>query len=257
MIVDIAVTTGEDHEGQELLAQLARVEEQTGFKPQVMTADAAYASSANYAELEKAGVLAVIPPQREGKPRTGMPVQRFAYDARHDCVRCPAGKRLRRGSRSANGWWYRARGRDCWACPRRQQCLPGKARSRSVSITEGYPALLRARRRRLQGWPESMKHAYARHRWLVEGVHGEGKTQHGLRRAVRRGLANVRIQSYLTGAVINLKRLARAVARGLVGPGRGPRHRRLHFAGPPSLHQRRPFWYRRTRNARWRDGARG
>jgi transposase len=70
VIVDLAVTTGEDNEGQELLAQLARVEEQTGYKPEVVTADAAYASSANYAELEKAGVLAVIPPQREGKPRT-------------------------------------------------------------------------------------------------------------------------------------------------------------------------------------------
>ncbi len=41
-----------------------------------------------------------------------------------------------------------------------------------------------------------------------EGMHGEAKTQHGLRRAVRRGLDNVAIQAYLTAAVINLKRLA-------------------------------------------------
>ena len=39
-------------------------------------------------------------------------------------------------------------------------------------------------------------------------MHGEAKTQHGLRRAVRRGLSNVAIQAYLTAAVINLKRLA-------------------------------------------------
>ena len=39
-------------------------------------------------------------------------------------------------------------------------------------------------------------------------MHGEAKTQHGLRRAVRRGLANMSIQAYLTAAVINLKRLA-------------------------------------------------
>ncbi len=38
-------------------------------------------------------------------------------------------------------------------------------------------------------------------------MHGEAKTQHGLRRAVRRGLSNVAIQAYLTAAVINLKRL--------------------------------------------------
>ena len=42
-------------------------------------------------------------------------------------------------------------------------------------------------------------------------MHGEAKTQHGLRRAVRRGLSNVAIQAYLTAAVINLKRLAASV----------------------------------------------
>jgi len=42
-------------------------------------------------------------------------------------------------------------------------------------------------------------------------MHGEAKTQHGLRRAVRRGLSNVVIQAYLTAAVINLKRLAASV----------------------------------------------
>jgi hypothetical protein len=46
----------------------------------------------------------------------------------------------------------------------------------------------------------------------VEGVHGEAKTQHGLRRAVRRGLMNVAIQVYLTAAAMNLKRLARQQA---------------------------------------------
>ncbi len=39
-------------------------------------------------------------------------------------------------------------------------------------------------------------------------MHGEAKTCHGLRRAARRGLANVAIQAYLTAAVMNLKRLA-------------------------------------------------
>ena len=42
-------------------------------------------------------------------------------------------------------------------------------------------------------------------------MHGEAKTQHCLRRAVRRGLSNVAIQAYLTAAVINLKRLAAVV----------------------------------------------
>ena len=51
------------------------------------------------------------------------------------------------------------------------------------------------------------KDKYTRHKWRVEGIHGEARTQHGLRRAVRRGLANVSIQVYLTAMVMNLKRL--------------------------------------------------
>ena len=35
---------------------------------------------------------------------------------------------------------------------------------------------------------------------------------HGLARAVRRGLANMKIQAYLTAAAVNLKRLAAAIA---------------------------------------------
>jgi len=43
--------------------------------------------------------------------------------------------------------------------------------------------------------------------YRVEGAHGEAKTQHGLRRAVRRNLWNVQIQDYLTAVVMNLKKL--------------------------------------------------
>ena len=63
-------------------------------------------------------------------------------------------------------------------------------------------------RRRWQNRDENIRDKYTRHKWRVEGIHGEAKTQHGLRRAARRGLANVAIQVYLTAMVMNLKRLA-------------------------------------------------
>ena len=56
-------------------------------------------------------------------------------------------------------------------------------------------------------------------------MHGEAKTWHGLARAVRRGLGNVKIQAYLTAAVINLKRLAAALLRALLRRAAGPQHR--------------------------------
>ena len=71
---------------------------------------------------------------------------------------------------------------------------------------------------------------YRRHMWRSEGYHGEAKTWHGLARAVRRGLANMKIQSYLTAAAINLKRLAAALAASLLAlwTARVARKRRLH-----------------------------
>lgn len=82
------------------------------------------------------------------------------------------------------------------------------AAARTIAIVDGYPALLRARRRKEKGWDDATRQHYARHRWLVEGVHGRAKTQHGLRRATRRGLANLAIQAYLTAAAMNFKKLA-------------------------------------------------
>jgi hypothetical protein len=55
---------------------------------------------------------------------------------------------------------------------------------------------------------ENERDLYRRHRWRVEGVHGEAKTWHGLARAIRRGKENMRIQAFLIAAAINLKRLA-------------------------------------------------
>ncbi len=107
VIVDVQVTTGAESESRKLLAQVQQVQAQLGVTPQVVTADRGYASSANYAALEQAGIQGVIPPQPEATSRRGVPLRRFAYDAKHDCARCPAGKRLTRRNRSAHGWFYR------------------------------------------------------------------------------------------------------------------------------------------------------
>src|SRR4030042_7036864 len=85
-------------------------------------------------------------------------------------------------------------------------CISSTAKVRLVLITDGYECLLRARQR-WQKRDENIRDKYKRHKWRVEGIHGEAKTQCGLRRAVRRGLAHVSIQVYLTAMVMNLKRM--------------------------------------------------
>ncbi len=208
VIVDVKLTTGETNEGKELLEQVERIEAATGEHLEVVTADASYAHGANYEALENRGTVAVIPPQPQPKNPRRIPARRFKYDAKHKTVRCPGGKLLKRSSRSGSRWTYRAKTSDCRACSLRERCFSEKVSARTVVIGDGYESLLRVRRDKARGWDKAKRRVYVRHRWRVEGTHGEAKTQHGLRRAARRGTANVAIQVYLTAAVMNLKRLA-------------------------------------------------
>jgi transposase len=210
VIVDVELTTGEINEGKELLGQIERIEAATGKHLKTVTADASYAHGANYKALEDRKTLAVIPPQPQPKKPKRIPARRFRYDSKHKQVRCPGGKFLTRSCRSDSKscWTYRAKSSDCRACTLRHRCFTETASARTIVIADGYEALLRARRDKTKGWPQEKWDAYVRHRWRVEGSHGEAKTQHCLRRAVRRGTANVAIQVYLTAAVMNLKRLA-------------------------------------------------
>jgi transposase len=212
ILLDVAVTTGEVNEGTKLIETVERVEHITGKQITHVTADTGYAHSANYQALEQRGADAIIPPQRESNFRKGnLSIRRFKYDGLHQRLVCPGGNVLTRSSRAKNGWFYKSKISDCRCCPLYHCCVPSSAKVRSILIVDGYEALLRARRRRQRGWNEQTRRLYNRHRTLVEGIHGEAKTQHGLRRAVRRGLDNVAIQVYLTAAVINLKRIAAAM----------------------------------------------
>lgn len=218
VIVDVSLDTGEASEGKQLLEQVYRIENNTGIAIQTLTADASYAHSGNYAALEERGINAVIPPQPSPRNPRCIPLSRFKYDPQHDIVKCPNGEILERKGRnqSPGGWRYAARSADCRQCPLREHCFSQSAHQKTVVITDGYEALTRARRRKAKGWDAQTREAYSRHRWRVEGAHGEAKTQHGLRRAVRRGLENVAIQVYLCAAVMNLKRLANSVCVGKI-----------------------------------------
>ena len=215
VVVDVDVTTGQQSEGRQLPDQIKRIESNTGRQIKTLSADAGYAHGKNFEHLEEKNIDAIIPPQKENNNPKHLPVRRFKYDAKNKIVKCPAGKILTCRSQDEKGTIYRARNKDCKYCSLRKHCISETASVRTIKINHGYEALIRARRRHREP-DKKFRKTYSRHRWKIEGMHGEAKTQHGLRRAVRRGLANVAIQAYLTAAVINLKRLA-AHAGGLLG----------------------------------------
>lgn len=210
VIIEVETTTGEANEGDHLLPRLDAAAETMGAPIETVTADAGYAYGKVFGGLEARKIDAVIPTKAE-PIRSKVPLRRFKYDAHHDIVKCPRGKVLRANkTRITHGRFFASRARDCAGCDLAAICLSPSRKTKAVVIIHDYPALLRARRRR-ERWGEAEDRLYRRHRWRSEGFHGEAKTWHGLARAVRRGLDNMRIQSFLTAAAINLKRLAAAV----------------------------------------------
>ena len=208
VVLDVEVTTGEVNEGEPFLERLDATAALTGMAMTTVTADAGYAYAKIYAGLEQRGITAVIPAKAE-PIRSPVPMRRFKYDAKNDILKCPRGKVLKEGRAIKHGRFFTSRARDCRGCDLARLCLSGGRSNKAVVLGNDYPALLRARRRR-ERWSEEDKRLYRRHRWRSEGYHGEAKTCHGLARAVRRGLHNMRIQAFLTAAAVNLKRLAAA-----------------------------------------------
>jgi hypothetical protein len=189
----------------------------TGREVQTVTADAGYAYGKVYGDLERRGIDPVIPTKAE-PIRSAVPSRRFRYDA-HDLLRCPRGKILRPTRRVEHGRFFYSKARDCSRCSLASLCLSKGRANKAVVVSDDHPALLWAGRRRLR-WSQEDRRLYQRHRWRSKGFHGEAKTRHGLARAVRRGLQNMRIQALLTAAAINLKRLATALLALCAGPWR-------------------------------------
>jgi transposase len=229
VILNVEVTTGQTNEGEMIEVQVDEVEATTGIDIKTVTADAGYAYAKVYGALERRDIDALIPAKAE-PIKSRVPLRRFRYDAKHDILKCPRGCILRPARPIKHGRFFYSKARDCARCPLKDDCLSKGRVNKAVVISDDYPALLRARRRR-ERWSEEDQRLYQRHRWRSEGFHGEAKTWHGLARAVRRGLTNMKIQAYLTAAAINLKRLAAAllalVLRWIV-----PRNRRSPHIAP-------------------------
>ena len=196
VVLDVAVTTGQVNEGQMIVERIDTTMEATGLSLNTVTADAGYACAKVFAAFEQRGIDALIPAKAE-PIRSPVPMRRFRYDARHDILKCPRQKLLHPKRPLKYGRFLYSRARDCTGCDLASLCLSKGRANKAVVVGNDYPALLRARRRR-ERWSQEDQRLYQRHRWRSEGYHGEAKNWHGLARAIRRGLDNMKIQAYLT-----------------------------------------------------------
>lgn len=208
VVLAVAVTPADRPEGQSAVAAVDQAMARLETVPEAVCADGAYASGANRAALETRDVRLVSPPV---KPRTYtgtdyFTTEDFTYNEARDEFICPAGATLRfvglvkdrPGKRR-----YQGRRSVCRACVLRAQCT--RAQKRQLKVGADHAALVRLRE---DSHTESFQQLYRMRFPTIEGVFAEAKQWHGLRRAGRRGLSNMRVQCWLVAAVLNFKRLA-------------------------------------------------
>ncbi len=206
VIVEVEVTEPNLHtEGQIAGELVERSRLRLGLDPQTLGGDKAYGYGAAVRRLCEAGVTphAPAPTQGQWNVQGIFGKDQFAYDREHDQLICPAGKRLRPRTRHARNRQteYAARVQDCRVCPLKAQCT--RARSRVAHRHWDQEYLDRAQVARATPGYRWSQHCRKR----IEHLFAEAKEQMGLRRARRRGWANVTEQCLLTALAQNLKRI--------------------------------------------------
>jgi transposase len=209
VVVAVDVMPANEHESERAMAMVDQAMTRTGERPQAVCADSAYANSRNAAAMEAREVEFLSPPQRTRRTCDDqLTADDFVYDTARDVYICPAQQDLvyiGADNTKKHRRRYRAPTGVCITCPLRPRCT--KSKRRVLHVRPHHDALARLR---AAAKTDRFRALYRMRQAVIEGVNGEAKQWHGLRRAARRGLANVLIQCLLVAAVLNFKRLMAA-----------------------------------------------
>ena len=209
IITDCYGTTGAKHECTVMPERIIYQIDQFDFPTSEVIADKGYGRGPTYAQLHQRKIRTYIPLHDDNIGAGRMSRGAFAYDARGDRYRCPAGHWMYPYDKAEKGIMkrYRVIGGHCKTCPLRSSCLPTsqKNRARFVYRSRYQSHIDQVRRRQVT---KHFKAKLMERAWKIEGLFGEAKENHCLRRSKYRGLANAQIQFYLTAMTQNLKRVA-------------------------------------------------
>jgi transposase len=155
------------------------------------------------------GLEVYVPPTALPDPQGRFVSKDFVLDPAGQQVTCPAGKETstRVRNRLGSGWKYQFPRTVCAACALRSQCLGDTPRVTGRQVVKNdYEAEYSAARAKV---------ATPEYKWVrrqhpgIERKLSEFVRRHGGRTARYRGRERVGIQYFLTGAVINIKRIVR------------------------------------------------
>lgn len=210
-VTDIETDDANDGDSESIDGIHRRLDDR-GLSPQHHYVDQGYVSGANLAHSAKRSVELKGPIARDtsSKP-AGFKQADFVLDFEQQVATCPRGQTsvswLPRPQPDGHVGAHVLFRLKCASCPDRAVCAPGRS-GRSLEVSPYYQEITaRRQEEQTEAFKEEMKHRPA-----IEGTLSEMVRKHGFRRARYRGKAKVRLQHLFTGAAVNLKRLARALA---------------------------------------------
>lgn len=139
IIVDVAVTSGNTNDSSPYLERLEYMRSRMGLHIKAAGADSAYGTSLICRSLEDMGIRLHTPGATGGASyKTEFTRSDFSYQKENDCFLCPAGKRLVLRSLEREEFnicrVYRAKCKDCAACPMISRCVSASQKSRTVRV---------------------------------------------------------------------------------------------------------------------------
>ena len=208
MITDAFATTGARHECPILPERIAYQRNNLGLTIKEVIADRGYGRGPTYAQLREQKIRHYIPMHDANTGRGKLTPSDFKYERRRDRYRCPAGHYLYPYENTERGSVrrYRITGGNCRRCPMSSSCLPDSQKFRARFVYRGvHQDEVEAVRRRQS--TATFRQRLVERKWKIEGLFGEGKQNHGLRRARHRGLPKVQIQFLMIAIALNCKRI--------------------------------------------------
>jgi transposase len=212
---------------QELKPALEQIEEATGTLPEKLSADNGYMSGDNLEALNESPVDAYIATDKGEKgskislEESERPLVKadFEYNEKENTFSCPGGQILEMKRESKDGSRiYQADAEACEACQYQPRCCRSKnGNARSITCDDKEP-LRQQMNSKME--TDNAKAVYKERKVIVEPVFGQIKNM-GFRGFSVRGKEKVAGEFSLVCAVHNLKKIARAMMKGVVRPACG------------------------------------
>ena len=210
IITDVFVTPGNVNDVKPYLSRLKAQIEKFKFEVERVGLDAGYNVSYICKYLHDMGIQAAMGKRRGVQQKGKYGKYKFVYLNEWDVYICPERNYLEYVTTDRNGYReYKCKNDHCAFCPRREECLSEKQKTKSLRrhVWEDY---------RDEAYvfthTEEGKEIYARRKETVERSFADSKELFGLRYCRMRGLSKVAEQCLLTAAAQNMKKIAMCCA---------------------------------------------